>query len=72
MTRKRIRLPKEGLAGPEDRSGSSDFIDGTTDVQGHSWTNPAQPVDFSRRTPTNGGELEPTETRDDAAGPPLR
>ena len=62
MNTKRIRLPKEGLVEPEHRVGPGEsFIDGTSDVQGHAWTNPAPPIDFSPRTPTHGGELLPSE-----------
>jgi hypothetical protein len=62
MTNKRIRLPKEGLVEPGQRVGPGEsFIDGTTDVQGHAWTNPAPPIDFSPRMPTQGGELVPTD-----------
>ena len=61
MSNKRIQLPKEGLQGPDGRTGPGEqFIDGT-DVEGHSWTNPAPPIDFSPRTPTGGGELLPTD-----------
>jgi hypothetical protein len=63
MTNKRIRLPKEGLVGPEDAR----FID-DTDVEGHGWTNPAPPIDFSKRLPTSGGELIAND-RDDEPGP---
>lgn len=66
MTNKRIRFPKEGLVEPEKRTPPGDpFIDGTADVEGHSWTNPAPPTDFSKRTPSTGGELTP----DDEPGP---
>lgn len=66
MTNKRIRLPKEGLVGPEELGpGEKRFID-ETDVEGHAWANPAPPVDFSKGTPTHGGELEPTDTSDDS------
>jgi hypothetical protein len=69
MTDKRIQPPKEGLAGSNHPVGPGEgFIDGTTDVQGHSWTNPAPPTDFSPRTPTHGGELLPTDVDDDIEG----
>jgi hypothetical protein len=60
MSNKRIRLPKEGLVGPEDaRLGPDEarFIDTTTDVQGHGWVNPAPPIEFGAHTPSQGGEL---------------
>ncbi len=66
MTNKRIRLPREGLVGTED---PSRFIDGT-DVEGHGWVNPAPPVDFSKRLPSQGGELLPTDADDDAGHRP--
>lgn len=62
MLNKRIRLPREGLVGPEDRS---KFIDGTPDVEGHGWVNPAPPASFTKRTPSHGGELLPTDIEDD-------
>jgi hypothetical protein len=71
MTNKRIRLPREGLVGPQEvrhvGPGEARFLD-ETDVEGHGWTTPAPPVDFSPRTPTHGGELFPTDG-DDEPGP---
>ena len=67
MSNKRIRLPKDGLVGPEDAR----FIDGTSDVEGHGWTNPAPPIDFTKGTPGHGGELLPTDADDDVEGQPL-
>lgn len=71
MTNKRIRLPKEGLVGPEEARligpDEARFID-ETDVEGHGWVNPAPPVDFSNRTPTHGGELEPSDDKDNTDG----
>lgn len=58
MTDKRIRLPREGLVEPEQlRVGPGEQFVDDTDVEGHSWTNPAPPVDFGPRTPSTGGEL---------------
>ena len=65
MSNKRIRLPREGLVGPEDRSRNPELIDGTTDVEGHGWVTLALPVDFTRRTSSHGGELLPTDIDDD-------
>ena len=67
MTNKRIRLPREGLVEPEHgRVGPGEqFIDGTSDVEGHGWTNPAPPTDFSKRTPSSGGELTPDDEKQD-------
>ncbi len=63
MTNKRIQLPKEGLQ-PQAPGPGEQFID-ETDVEGHGWTNPAPPVDFSPRMPTQGGELTPNDTDED-------
>lgn len=68
MTNKRIRLPREGIIGPEDARqvgpGEGRFID-ETDVEGHGWVNPAPPVDFSKGTPGGqGGELLPSDGAD--------
>ena len=65
MTNKRIRLPKEGIVGPGEKGRTSDFIDGTSDVEGHGWMNPAPPIDLSPQMPTHGGELFPTDAEDD-------
>jgi hypothetical protein len=68
MTNKRIQLPKEGLLGPEEARaigpGEARFID-ETDVEGHAWTNPAPPTDFSKGAPSRGGELFPTDGSDE-------
>jgi hypothetical protein len=67
MSNKRIRFPKEGLVGPGQPVGPGEgFIDGTTDVEGHAWTNPAPPVDFSKGMPSKGGEVV---SSDDTPGP---
>jgi len=68
MTNKRIRLPKEGLVGPEQRVPPGDRLISETDVEGHGWVNPAPPVDFSKGTPSQGGELTPS---DDTPGPTI-
>jgi hypothetical protein len=60
MTNKRIGLPKEGSVEPDQRS----TIDGDTDVEGHGSVNPA-PSDFSKRTPSRGGEAIPTDEEGD-------
>lgn len=67
MSNKRIRLPKEGLVKPEERGGDTEFIDGTSDVQGHGWVNPAPPSEYGQRTPSQGGELRQPD--DDDEGP---
>ena len=61
MSNKRIRLPKDGLVGPDHVGPGEKFIDETRDVEGHSWTNPGPPTDFSPRLPTHGGEAVPTD-----------
>lgn len=63
MTNKRIQLPKEGLQ-PHAPGPGEQFID-ETDVEGHSWANPAPPIDFSPRTPSHGGEAVPTDANDE-------
>jgi hypothetical protein len=68
MTNKRIQLPKDQVVGPGPRTGSDDLIDVSGDVEGHGFfPNPAPPADFSKRTPSQGGEAIPTDT--DPAGP---
>jgi hypothetical protein len=62
MTNKRIRLTKEGLVEPENRP-----IDGD-DVEGHGFVNPAPPADFSKRSPSSGGDVAPTD-EDEQVGP---
>jgi hypothetical protein len=72
MTTKRNHGPGEGIVGPEETGhvgpGEASFID-DTDVEGHGWTNPAPPIDFKHRTPTNGGEFEPSEEPKGTTGP---
>jgi hypothetical protein len=63
MTNKRIQLPKEGLR-PHAPGPGEQFID-ETDVEGHGWTNPAPPTDFSKGVPSRGGELLPTDANDE-------
>lgn len=71
MSNKRIRLPREGIVGPgEARSigpGEAGLIS-ETDVEGHGWVNPAPPIDFSKGTPSQGGELVPTDKDDEGTG----
>jgi hypothetical protein len=72
MTNKRNHGPREGLVGPGEARhigpGEASFID-ETDVEGHGWTNPAPPIDFKHRTPSTGGEFDPSEAEDGTAGP---
>jgi hypothetical protein len=65
MTNKRIRLPKEGLIEPEDHPVGDD-------VEGHGFVNPAPPTDFSKRSPSSGGEVVSTDEYGDAEGPHSR
>ena len=64
MANKRIRLPKEGVVASDDSKGLGPDTD--TDVEGHGFFNPAPPADFSRRTPSSGGDAIPTD--EDAEG----
>jgi hypothetical protein len=58
MSNKRIRLPKEGLVGPDRRIAQNPAgIDGDEDVEGHGFVNPAPPADVSKRSPSSGGEF---------------
>lgn len=63
MTNKRMRLPKEGIIEPEERS--SPGLDRGEDVEGHGFPNQAPPP-TSRREPHPGGEIVPTD--DDVEG----
>ena len=63
MTSRRIRLPKENVN--EGDTKRTDYI-GDDDVTGHGFPMPAPPVDFSPRTPSQGGEIVPSD--DDAEG----
>jgi hypothetical protein len=57
MSNKRIRLPKEGLQGPDLRMAQNPAAaDEAEDVEGHGFVNPAPPADFSKRGPSSGGE----------------
>jgi hypothetical protein len=60
MTDKKMRLPKEGLVQPEERTGSGESITGTDDVEGHGL--PVTPPPFMpQRSPGHGGEAVPTD-----------
>ena len=61
MTNKRMRLPKEGIIEPEERS--SPGLDRGEDVEGHGFPNPAPPP---ISPPPGGGEIVPTD--DDVEG----
>ena len=59
---KRIRLPKEGLIEPEDRTSSLDGLHDGDDVEGHGLPVTAPPTGLSPRMPGTGGEIVPTDT----------
>jgi hypothetical protein len=65
MTSKKMRLPKEGVIEPEQRPRNGEPDDGA-DVEGHGFPMPTPPADFARRSPSQGGELVPTD--DDVEG----
>ncbi len=68
MDKKHIKLPKEGLADP-DEARRSGLIDGG-DVEGHGLPTTAPPSFGSARLPGHGGEHIPTpvEDEDDVEG----
>ena len=66
MTNKRIRLPREGVTSTQEPKGD-DFI-GDDDVTGHGFPVTAPPTEFSKRGPSSGGELTPTDDDKDAEG----
>jgi hypothetical protein len=68
MTNKRIRLPKEGIIERVRTSQGPDGVDRDDDVEGHGFVNPAPPADFSKRSPSSGGEFAPTD-EDEQVGP---
>jgi hypothetical protein len=65
MTNKRMRLPREGVVEPDQQSADGE-PDGGADVEGHGFPMPAPPADFAPRSPSQGGDLVPTD--DDADG----
>jgi hypothetical protein len=67
MKNKRIQLPKEGLAEPEDLR-PPDFIDASKDVEGHGFPNPAPPAEFTRHGAGHGGEAMPRDDEGDVEG----
>jgi hypothetical protein len=70
MVRRAIRLPKEQILQPEDRTDPS----GTTDdVEGHGFPLTPPPGLASRRGTGHGGEAIPTaDDEDDVEGPRVR
>jgi hypothetical protein len=62
MTNKRMRLPREGVIEPEQPSKpSTPGAPDSEDVEGHGFANPAPPSDFVPRSPSQGGDIVPTE-----------
>jgi hypothetical protein len=63
MKNKRRQLPKEGLRQPGEGIGPGEqFLDVSDDVQGHGFPMPAPPADFSKGTPSQGGEFDSGES----------
>ena len=63
MTRRAMRLPKEHILEPEDRTGPTGTTD--DDVEGHGMPLTAPPGLASRRGSGHGGEATPTAEDDD-------
>ena len=63
MAVKKMRLPKEGVVASEDQS-TIPGPDSDTDVEGHGFVNPAPPAEFSKRSPSSGGEAVPADEDD--------
>ena len=65
MARRSMRLPKDQLLEPEDRTGA----DGTSDddVEGHGMPL-TPPPSLDRRSPGHGGEITPSADDDDVEG----
>ena len=61
MTNKRIRLPKEGLVEPRQRTPGEQFLDVGNDVEGHGFPLPAPPTELVRRGAGHGGEALPAD-----------
>jgi hypothetical protein len=67
MARRSMRLPKDQLTEPEDRTGTSGTSD--DDVQGHGMPLTAPPSLGHRSPGSHGGEATPSsDDRDDAEG----
>jgi hypothetical protein len=65
MSNKRMRLPREGVVEPDQPSRNTE-PDGGEDVEGHGFPMPAPPAEYAPRSPSQGGELVPTD--DDVKG----
>ena len=59
---KKMRLPKDGLIEPEDRTSGLPGMDDGDDVEGHGLPVTAPPSRLSPRMPGTGGENIPTDT----------
>jgi hypothetical protein len=64
MKNKRMRLPREGAIEPQGGSKGSGPVN--DDVEGHGFANPAPPAGFSKRSPSQGGDV--AKDPDDGAG----
>ena len=65
MVRRAMRLPKDQIVEPEDRTGPTD----DNDVEGHGFPVTAPPSLASRRGSGHGGEATPTvDDEDDVEG----
>jgi hypothetical protein len=67
MTNKRIRLPREGVTEPDSQPKGPEYI-GDDDVTGHGFPTTAPPTDFSKRSPSSGGDAVPTDEDVDVEG----
>jgi len=65
MTRRTMRLPKDQLVDPEDRTGAGAPSD--DDVEGHGMPL-TPPPSLDRRSPSHGGEIKPSVDDDDVEG----
>jgi hypothetical protein len=64
MDKKHLRLPKEGLVEPEERTR---LDGGSDDVEGHGVPLTAPPS-IGKSSPGHGGENIPTDDEDDVEG----
>ena len=68
MDKKRIRLPREGLVDPEQRSMGGAGPTDTEDVEGHGLPLTAPPSGVVPHGPGHGGEAIPNDEEDDVEG----
>ena len=69
MTRRTMRLPKDQILEPEDRTNADGT--GNDDVEGHGMPLTPPPSVTMRGTPGHGGEAIPTQD-DEIEGPSVR